>query len=84
MFKDLLWECATTSNVQHFHQAMEKLKKLNNDAYEWLKRIPPQSWARSHFTGIMTFDLYLIILKEGKLNTDIEVVYVQGEHIVML
>ncbi|CAI9294422.1 unnamed protein product [Lactuca saligna] len=51
VFKDLLWECATTSNVQHFHQAMEKLKKLNNDAYEWLKQIPPQSWARSHFTG---------------------------------
>ncbi|CAI9303017.1 unnamed protein product [Lactuca saligna] len=51
VFKDLLWECATTSNVQHFHQAMEKLKKLNNDAYEWLKQIPPQSWARSHFTA---------------------------------
>nr|KAJ0188756.1 hypothetical protein LSAT_V11C900480270 [Lactuca sativa] len=51
VFKDLPWECATTSNVQHFHQAMEKLKKLNNDAYEWLKQIPPQSWARSHFTG---------------------------------
>nr|KAJ0200449.1 hypothetical protein LSAT_V11C600329540 [Lactuca sativa] len=51
VFKDLLWECATTSNVQHFHQAMEKIKKLNNDAYEWLKQIPPQSWARSHFTG---------------------------------
>ncbi|CAI9262636.1 unnamed protein product [Lactuca saligna] len=51
VFKDLLWECATTSNVQHFHQAMEKLKKLNNDAYEWLKQIPPQSLARSHFTG---------------------------------
>ncbi|CAI9295116.1 unnamed protein product [Lactuca saligna] len=50
-FKDLLWECATTSNVEHFHQAMENLKKLNNDAYEWLKQIPPQSWACSHFTG---------------------------------
>ncbi|XP_023739755.2 uncharacterized protein LOC111887845 [Lactuca sativa] len=43
-FKDLLWECAMTSNVQHFHQAMEKLKKLNNDAYEWLKQIPPQTF----------------------------------------
>nr|KAJ0187464.1 hypothetical protein LSAT_V11C900468320 [Lactuca sativa] len=54
VFKDLLWECATTSNVQHFYQAMEKLKKLNNDAYEWLKQILPQSWARSHFTGPLT------------------------------
>ncbi|CAI9261781.1 unnamed protein product [Lactuca saligna] len=30
---------------------MEEVRKLNNDAYEWLKNIPPQHWSRSHFTG---------------------------------
>nr|KAJ0190757.1 hypothetical protein LSAT_V11C800394080 [Lactuca sativa] len=50
-FKDCLWKCATTSTVQQFNHAMEELKKLNNDAYEWLKAIPPQHWSRSHFTG---------------------------------
>nr|KAJ0217483.1 hypothetical protein LSAT_V11C300112480 [Lactuca sativa] len=42
-FKDLLWECATTSN-------------LNNDPYEWLKQIPLQSWARSHSIGRANYD----------------------------
>ncbi|XP_023770489.2 uncharacterized protein LOC111919108 [Lactuca sativa] len=44
------------SDRQKFHQAMEKLKKLNNDAYEWLKQIPPQSWACSHFNGRAHYD----------------------------
>ncbi|KAL7609105.1 hypothetical protein Lser_V15G13262 [Lactuca serriola] len=50
-FKDCLWKCAATTTVQQFNIAMEELKKLNNDAYEWLKAIPPQHWSRSHFTG---------------------------------
>ena len=35
---------------------MEELKKLNNDAYEWLKAIPLQHWSSSHFTG----NLYML------------------------
>nr|KAJ0190824.1 hypothetical protein LSAT_V11C800445540 [Lactuca sativa] len=29
----------------------QKLRKLNNDCYEWVKYIPPQHWSRAHFTG---------------------------------
>lgn len=50
-FKDLLWKCATAYTVQDFHVAMEELRQLNNDAYEWVKKIPPHQWSRSHFTG---------------------------------
>lgn len=50
-FKDLLWDCAKASTIQQFQRSMEELRKLNNDAYEWLKNIPPQHWSRSHFTG---------------------------------
>ncbi|CAI9298891.1 unnamed protein product [Lactuca saligna] len=35
---------------------MEELKKLNNDAYEWTKAIPPQHWSRSHFTATKTLE----------------------------
>ncbi|CAI9275494.1 unnamed protein product [Lactuca saligna] len=38
-FKDCLWKCAATTTVQQFNLAMEELKKLNNDAYEWLEAI---------------------------------------------
>nr|KAJ0224002.1 hypothetical protein LSAT_V11C200070150 [Lactuca sativa] len=45
--------------------AMEKLKKLNNNAYEWLKQIPPQSWANSLFTGRAHCDALLNNLCEA-------------------
>lgn len=51
MYKELLWRCATATTVQVFDKRMEALKKENNEAYEWLKAIPPQHWARSHFSG---------------------------------
>ncbi|CAI9266386.1 unnamed protein product [Lactuca saligna] len=50
---------------------MEELKKLNKDCYEWLKKIPPQHWSRSHFTGRAHSDVILNNLCEtfnGKLN----------------
>ncbi|CAI9291532.1 unnamed protein product [Lactuca saligna] len=50
-FEDLLWTCATATHVQQFNKAMEELKKLNKDCYEWLKKIPPQHWSRFHFAG---------------------------------
>ncbi|KAL6499420.1 hypothetical protein OROHE_026083 [Orobanche hederae] len=64
-FKDLLWKCATTCNVQQFNIAMEELKMLNKDTYEWLKQIPPQHWARSHFTGRAHCDALLNNLCES-------------------
>ncbi|GKE82491.1 hypothetical protein Tco_1552491 [Tanacetum coccineum] len=30
---------------------MEEMKNHNIEAYEWLRKIPPQHWARSHFSG---------------------------------
>ncbi|CAI9275207.1 unnamed protein product [Lactuca saligna] len=42
----------------------------DKSAYEWLKSIPPQHWARSHFTGRATTDMLLNNLCEvfnGKL-----------------
>ncbi|CAI9281018.1 unnamed protein product [Lactuca saligna] len=70
-FEDLLWTCATATHVQQFNKGMEELKKLNKDCYEWLKKIPPQHWSRSHFTGRAHSDVILNNLCEtfnGKLN----------------
>nr|GEX79545.1 transposase, mutator type [Tanacetum cinerariifolium] len=38
---------------------MEKLKDFNKDAYEWLKKFPPQHWPRSHFSGRAHYDVLL-------------------------
>ncbi|CAI9283347.1 unnamed protein product [Lactuca saligna] len=54
-----------------FHHAMEEFKKLNNDCYEWVKSIPPQHWARSHFTGRAHCDGLLNNLCES-LNSQLQ------------
>lgn len=50
-YKDLLWKCATALTVPHFQIAMDQLKAFNKDCYDWLAKIPPKHWARSHFSG---------------------------------
>ncbi|GJS89289.1 mutator type transposase [Tanacetum coccineum] len=39
------------SDRQKFDKRMEEMKNHNIEAYEWLRKIPPQHWARSHFSG---------------------------------
>ncbi|GKB10090.1 hypothetical protein Tco_0844013 [Tanacetum coccineum] len=41
------------------HRQMEKLKSLDEGAYEYLKKIPPQHWSRSHFSGSANCDVLL-------------------------
>lgn len=50
-YKEHLWKCATATTVPEFNQMMREFSIFDEDAYEWLKQIPPQHWARSHFTG---------------------------------
>ena len=51
MYKDLLCKCATSTTVQMFDRNMEAVKAHKEEAYEWLKKIPPQHWSKSHFSG---------------------------------
>ncbi|CAI9269875.1 unnamed protein product [Lactuca saligna] len=55
---------------QKFQRSMEELRKLNNDAYKWLKNIHPQHWSRSHFTGRAHTDVMLNNMCES-LNSKI-------------
>ena len=47
LYNDLLWKCATSTTVAKFDKAMEDLKVVNNEAYMWLKEIPPVHWAKN-------------------------------------
>ncbi|GKB31068.1 mutator type transposase [Tanacetum coccineum] len=46
-YKEMLWKCATASTIQKFDKRMEEMKNHNLEAYEWLRKIPPQHWARA-------------------------------------
>ncbi|GJT00946.1 FAR1-related sequence 10 [Tanacetum coccineum] len=50
-FKELVWKCAAATIVPYFDKQMGKLKNLDEGAYEYLQKIPPQHWSRSHFSG---------------------------------
>ncbi|KAI3678919.1 hypothetical protein L6452_38223 [Arctium lappa] len=59
VYKEHLWKCATSSTLPEFQQAMNNLRAFNVSAYEWLNKIPPHHWSRSHFTGRCHSDVLL-------------------------
>ncbi|KAK1436237.1 hypothetical protein QVD17_02016 [Tagetes erecta] len=46
------------SSVEN-EQGMEEFKKFNKHAYEWLSKIPPKHWSRSHFSCFAISDVLL-------------------------
>ncbi|GKC60913.1 hypothetical protein Tco_1088511 [Tanacetum coccineum] len=58
-YKELLWRCASATTVPYFDRAMEELKQFNKEAFEWLAKIPPYTWSRSHFLGRAKSDILL-------------------------
>ncbi|GJZ70249.1 hypothetical protein Tco_0633799 [Tanacetum coccineum] len=44
LYKELLWKCAMATTIQKFDKRMEEMKNHNIEAYEWLRKIPPQHW----------------------------------------
>nr|KAJ0202493.1 hypothetical protein LSAT_V11C600298830 [Lactuca sativa] len=50
-FRDHLWRCATNTSIRHFERAMNEFKDFSAEAHEWLSKVPPVHWARSHFIG---------------------------------
>ncbi|GKE11213.1 integrase, catalytic region, zinc finger, CCHC-type containing protein [Tanacetum coccineum] len=47
-YKDLLWISASATSVKEFEKYMLELIKMNPKAHEWLNKIPPEHWTRSH------------------------------------
>lgn len=67
-YKDLLWRCATATTMQLFKKNMEELKGAKKEVYDWLTKIPPQHWARSHFSGmfgciVLLIEIYWFVIK---------------------
>jgi hypothetical protein len=55
--KQALWAAARSSTVSGFNRAMEHLKTLNEAAWEEMTRVPPQMWARAHYSTHTHCDL---------------------------
>ncbi|CAL2233963.1 unnamed protein product [Prunus armeniaca] len=72
--RDKFWEASYATTVPHFTRAIEDLKKLSNDAYEWLTSPdkPPRHWSKSHFNTHLKCDMLLNNLCESFNATILE------------
>jgi len=54
-----LWKCARSTTVDQWNRNMEKMRALNQKAYEWLERMAPNTWVRAFFSTYNKCDILL-------------------------
>ena len=57
--KNQLWTCARSTTVVRWNENMEKIKVLNQKAFEWLEKMPPNTWVRAFFSTFSKCDILL-------------------------
>ncbi|XP_031393381.1 uncharacterized protein LOC116205067 [Punica granatum] len=45
-----LWKCARNTTMVEFDQNMMIMKRMNEDAWAWLKRFKPDAWSKAGFS----------------------------------
>ena len=55
--KNQLWSCARSSSVPQWNRNMDKMRTLDKKAYEWLEKMPPQTWTRAFFSTFPKCDV---------------------------
>ncbi|XP_019184805.1 PREDICTED: uncharacterized protein LOC109179765 [Ipomoea nil] len=63
--KDALWTAAKATTVNSFREAMLELRKLDEEAYQWLGDKHPSEWSRSHFTPFARSDALVNNISES-------------------
>ena len=48
--RGIIWECAKSLIEPEFHASMEKLKRLNVKAWEYLSKFNPRAWVKAYFS----------------------------------
>jgi hypothetical protein len=57
--KNQLWACARSTTVGRWNENMEKMRVLNQKAYEWLEQKPANTWSRAFFSTYSKCDILL-------------------------
>ena len=63
--KDALWRCVAAITVREFERCMQYIRDLDEKAYEYLAKIAPAQWTRSHFTPRALTDCLVNNLSES-------------------
>ncbi|XP_022031576.1 uncharacterized protein LOC110932556 [Helianthus annuus] len=59
LYKNLLWECASSTTIPEFEGNMKMVRITNPALHDWLKEINPKHWSRAFFSGLATSDVLL-------------------------
>jgi hypothetical protein len=59
--KNQLWACARSSSVRKWNMNMEAMKSVDKAAYEWLEKLPPNTWVRTFFSE---YPKYILEVRE--------------------
>jgi len=54
VLKNQLWTCARSSNVPRWNHNMDKMKEIDQQAFEWLEKMPPKTWVRAFFLNSLS------------------------------
>ncbi|XP_072064548.1 uncharacterized protein [Arachis hypogaea] len=48
--KDLVWECARSRTLVEFERNMTRIKRINQQAWDYLAKWPKEAWTKVHFS----------------------------------
>ncbi|XP_057719130.1 uncharacterized protein LOC130933515 [Arachis stenosperma] len=54
--KNVVWACAKSSTVAEFNDNMQRLKRMNEDAWAYLAKLDPGCWTKSKFSHYPKLD----------------------------
>ncbi|KAL4302903.1 hypothetical protein GQ457_10G015980 [Hibiscus cannabinus] len=57
--KDALWKASRATYLKQFEDAMDELKALSKNAFDWLNAKDPAQWSKSHFSPRSKSDMLL-------------------------
>ena len=63
--KDALWRYVAATTVREFERCMQYIRDLDEKAYEYLAKIAPAQWTRSHLTLRVLTDCLVNNLSES-------------------
>ncbi|XP_016192168.1 uncharacterized protein LOC107633047 [Arachis ipaensis] len=54
--KDMVWECARSRTTVEFNRNMNRVKLINQKAWEYLEKWPKDAWTKAHFSELPKVD----------------------------
>jgi hypothetical protein len=48
--KSLMWKAANSTYPQEWEKHMKEMRKVNEEAYKYLIKLPPRYWRKSRFS----------------------------------